>query len=377
VSDARYDLSVGVVNYQSAALCEGLVSTLLADRFDVDGRPGVVETTIVDNASRGDDVRTLERLVRPGVRLVRNTENVGYATANNQAFHVSSAPLHLVVNPDCRILPGALQALIDALRTLPGAGLVGPLATMDEEGEVLLPPNELPDPYRETLVALARVSPEMAAFHARRRARAARAYWTATAPTPMEMLSGGCFLGRRADFLAHGLFDAGYPLYFEDTDLFRRFRARGFSLWHVPASRIVHFFSRSAITRLKAAMHRHDVSARRYFETWFGAPGERAYATIRARAAAQARDHECPWPLIETPPSSEPPELDVPEAEGVFLEIAGNPQFSLAAGLFPGRPGPYRPPRSFWTQLGPGRYWVRAVDPSTGDALRAWAVVRA
>ena len=78
-----------------------------ATRFEVDGRPGRIEITVVDNASRGDDVSQLRAgASATGVRLIRNTENAGYALANNQGFRVSSGRYHLVVNPDVRLLPG-------------------------------------------------------------------------------------------------------------------------------------------------------------------------------------------------------------------------------------------------------------------------------
>lgn len=367
-----FDHTAGVVNFQSAALCEGLVASLLADTFRIDGREARVQVIVVDNASRGDDLRRLERLASDRVKIVRNTDNVGYALANQQAFHAGSGRLHLVVNPDCLVPKGAMQALVDALSAADGEVVVGPLASMDEAGRVLLPPNELPDPYREHLVQLGRRSPPLAAYHARRRARHAHAYWTASAPIELDMLSGGCFLGTRETFARHGLFDGGYPLYYEDTDLFRRLRSRGVRLMHVPSARIVHFFSRSSITRMKAAMTRCAYGARRYFETWFGPAGLRAFDATRTRAEAAARDHECPWPLIETPPGPAAPQLDLPDVPGAYLEISGNPQFTLAAGIFPQAMGPFAPPAEFYGQLGPGTYWMRAVDPRTGDTLRAW-----
>jgi GT2 family glycosyltransferase len=366
------DVVAAVVNFQSAGLCEGLVRSLLADEFVVDGRPGTLTVVIVDNASRGADARVLERLVGPRVKFVRNVDNVGYALANQEAFHAERGRFHLVINPDCLVPRGMVQALVDAVLAAEGEAVVGPLATMDEEGRVLLPPNELPDPYREHLVQLGRRYPALAAWHARRRSLHAHRYWTARAPLELDMLSGGCFLGARATFERHGLFDGGYPLYYEDTDLFRRLRAGGVRLLHVPAARVTHFFSRSSITRMKAAMARCDYGARRYFRTWFGEAGLRAYATTRARAEAGARDHECPWPLLETPPSATPPTVEVPDVPGVFLEISGNPQFTLAAGLLPDGPGPFSPPAAFYGQLGPGTYWLRAADPRTGECLRAW-----
>jgi GT2 family glycosyltransferase len=376
MTDARGqppDLSVVVVNFQSAAYALGLVDTVLRDRFEIDGRPGRVEITIVDNASRGDDVARLSAAVRPGIRLIRNTENAGYALANNQGFRVSSGRFHMVVNPDVRIPPGTIGRLIHALETLPQAGLVGPLASMDEAGRVLLPPNELPDPWREALSALARMHPGAAVYNARLRARFAHRYWSSTEPQDLDMLSGGCFLGRRATLLETGLFDGGYPLYYEDTDLFRRLRAHGFRLWHVPAVRIVHLFSRSAITRLKGALLRHDVSARRYFKTWFGDAGVKVHLEMKARAETHGRDSESPWPFEELRADAAPT-ISVGDAPGLFVEIAGNPQFTLAAGIFPDRPGAFEIPPGFFAELGPGTYWIRTVDPKSADTVRAWRV---
>jgi GT2 family glycosyltransferase len=366
------DVSAVVVNFQSAEYTLGLVDSLLRDRFEVDGRPGRVEITIVDNASRGDDVARLSAVAGGPVRLIRNTENAGYALANNQGFHVSSGRWHLVVNPDVRVLPGTLARLVEAIETLPHAGLVGPLATMDEEGSVLLPPNEAPDPWREALTSVARMYRGACVYHARLRARFAHRYWRSDEALDLDMLSGGCFLGRRATFLEHGLFDGGYPLYYEDTDLFRRLRARGLKLWHLPSVRVAHFFSRSAGTRMKAALFRHEVSARRFFERWFGPPGLRVLREMRSRADSFGRDAVSPWPFEDLVADAAPPALDVADVPGAYVEIAGNPQFTLAAGMFPARAGRFELPARFFRELGPATYWLRTVDPATHETLRVW-----
>ena len=45
---------------------------------------------------------------------------------------------------------------------------------------------------------------------------------------------------RTAALRATGLFDEGFFLYFEETDLMRRLRRAGWSIWHEPAARVVH-----------------------------------------------------------------------------------------------------------------------------------------
>jgi hypothetical protein len=271
---------------------------------------------------------------------------------------------------------GCLQALIDAIETLPGAAIAGPLATIDPEGQVFLPPNELPDPYLESLTALSRHHPAIARFNVRRRARMALRYWRAREPLPLRMLSGGFFLGRRQTFLEHGLFDPGYPLYYEDTDLFRRYHEHGLRLWHVPEARIVHHFSRSAFQRVKASLWRNQIGARRYFRKHFGEAGHRTFLAFNDRADKRQRHGECPFPLEALESAQSPPTLPVPPVTGAYLEIAGNPLFSLTAAIFPGGPGPFTLPHGFWEDLAPTSYWCRAVDPLTGDSLRTWRITK-
>jgi GT2 family glycosyltransferase len=370
------DVSVAIVNYNSAAMLEGLLGSLREDTFSVEGREGRLEILVVDNASRAEDHALLERACHDaGARLLRNSENVGYAIANNQALHAGHGRWHLVSNPDVLVRRGCLGALIDALETSPGAALVGPLASMDLAGEVLLPPNELPDLFNESLVSIARSHPGVARFHVRRRARFARDYWTASSPCRLPMLSGGFFLGRRATLLKHGLFDAGYPLYYEDTDLFRRYHQQNLGLWHVPAARIVHHFSRSALPRMKAAMYRNGVGARRYFHRHFGDAGARVLETLVQRAKAHAEDQIAPWPLTVLSPSAQAPEIDLKDADAC-VEVSGNAKFSLTVGIFPGRTGSYRLPQAFWDSLACTHYWIRTVDPKTGDTVQAWRATR-
>jgi hypothetical protein len=228
----------------------------------------------------------------------------------------------------------------------------------------------------ESRRSLARMYRGAAHYNARLRSRFAFRYWRSSEPLELDMLSGGCFLGRRATFERHGLFDGGYPLYYEDTDLFRRLRAAGLKLWHLPQVRVVHFFSRSALTRMKAALLRHDISAKRFFERWFGDRGFRAVRDLKARADASGAASIPPWPVEEIAAAAAPPRVNLADVPGAYIEIAGNPQFTLAVGIFPEHSGPFEVPRSFYQNLGPATYWMRSVDPASADTLQVWRVVK-
>lgn len=372
------DVSAVIVNFNSADFALGSARSLLESAFTVEGRRGRIEIVIVDNASRGPDVERLRRGLGDAAVVLGSPHNAGYGPANNQGLRVTRGRYHLVINPDTRVLQGALDTLVSWLEAHPGVAAVGPLAFMDEDLEVLLPPNEIPTPEVFALQARAQASADAALENDRRRTPFALRFWTAREPMELEMLSGGCFLARRDDLLGIGGFDPGYPLYYEDTDLFVRLRAAVGPLVHLPSARILHFFSRSAITHMKGAMHRLAISERRWFRRHYGVEGERVWRDCAGGGpSGGAAAPPCePWPVEALPPSSEPPPLDPGTDRPFYVEIAGNPLFTLAAAAFPRGGRPWRFGQAFWRQLGPGTYWARAVDRETLSPLRTWRITR-
>src|SRR5207237_3745212 len=68
------------------------------------------EAVVVDNrSSDGSADIGLEFL--PTVVVVRNAENVGFARGVNQGLAMTRAPFVLIMNPDCRLMAGAIGVL--------------------------------------------------------------------------------------------------------------------------------------------------------------------------------------------------------------------------------------------------------------------------
>jgi hypothetical protein len=80
---------------------------------------------------------------------------------------------------------------------------------------------------------------------------------------PIDWVSGAFMLVRR-EVLEHvGLFDEGYFLYYEETDLIHRARKAGWTCWHVPGARVVHLVGYSSGVTIR---HRRPDRKPRY---WF------------------------------------------------------------------------------------------------------------
>ena len=117
-------ISVVIVNWNAAlhlGRCLDSVANLLGE---------VKEIVVVDNDSR-DTSRRVAREA-PGVRLVENRTNLGFAAAANETIAVTNGRFILLLNPDTLIRPHSIRRLYESMRESPLSGLAcGPLSSED------------------------------------------------------------------------------------------------------------------------------------------------------------------------------------------------------------------------------------------------------
>src|SRR5579871_4861656 len=100
-------VSVTIVTYNSGRFIKRCLESVLAQRYQQR------EIIVVDNASDDGTVDILEQF-EDRCQVVYNSENVGFAAAQNQAISLSSGDWVLTLNPDVLLLPNFIQALVDA-----------------------------------------------------------------------------------------------------------------------------------------------------------------------------------------------------------------------------------------------------------------------
>jgi GT2 family glycosyltransferase len=138
----------------------------------------------------------------------------------------------------------------------------------------MLPPNIVPTLGDLLGVTMAALSRRWNRRYAKVRTRNAVPVWASEHPVELPMLSGCCFLMQRSLIEAMGFFDERFPLYYEDTDLFRRITRSGRKMVMLPAAKLVHFYNRSGVTSGGEALRRYWISRRRYYRKWYGLPGQ-------------------------------------------------------------------------------------------------------
>lgn len=225
-------VAAAVITYNSAAAVGPCLESLreFADSFS----EGV---TVVDNDSQDDTVHCVTRF--PGVQLVRNAVNRGFASAVNQAFELlPEADAVLILNPDVRLVCGIREMLL-ALEKSSRTGVVSGLL-LDHRG---LPQRgfsirRFPSPAAlafETL-GINRLWPSNPV---NRHYRALDL--DLEREQDVQQPAGAMLLIRRLAWRQLNGFDEGFhPVWFEDVDFLRRASLAGWRVLHVPTARAQH-----------------------------------------------------------------------------------------------------------------------------------------
>ena len=216
-------VSIIVVNWNTA----DLLSDCLASVRDVVGLPH--EVLVADNASTDHSVAVVRERF-PEVKLLPQDSNLGYARANNAALEHARGEYLLLLNPDARILPGAVESLVAFLQDHPRAGIAGPPLQHPDgrhQASVGLFPTLRTELLRQTM--LHRILP------GRLRREAAR-----RDTRRVEWVTGAALCITRGCFEAIGPLDANIFLFYEDTDWCRRASLAGFEVWFVDGPGVRH-----------------------------------------------------------------------------------------------------------------------------------------
>jgi GT2 family glycosyltransferase len=235
-------LSILVVSWNTCRLLTACLQSIQYEMVAFDAES--IETIVIDNGST-DGSASMMRRDFPWVRLIENSENPGFAAANNQAFALSSGEYLLLLNPDTVLRPGALITLLDFMAEHPNAGAAGS-RLLNPDGS--LQPSCSPSPtvarefwhlfHLDVLYPLARYP-----MHK----------WPASTPCPVDVVQGAALIVRRVVLEQVGILDTDYFIYSEEVDLCNRIRNAGWSIYWVPQSTVVHFGGQST-QQVAAAM---------------------------------------------------------------------------------------------------------------------------
>ena len=244
------DLSIIIVNWNTRNLLCQCIDSLTQVLRKID-----TEIFVVDNGSADGSVATVREKF-PGVKLIENTVNMGFARANNQAIYQSSGEYLLFLNPDTRVKNEAIPTMLSFMSAHAKAGLVG-AQLLNADGSRQNSIANFPSLATELLnkSLLRRLFPEK--FPGKER--------DYPGPVEVDSVIGACMLVRRETVEQVGLLDEGYFLFLEETDWCFRMKKAGWKIYHIPGAEVLHFQGKSAGAQKAKARIEYYRSRYHYF----------------------------------------------------------------------------------------------------------------
>jgi GT2 family glycosyltransferase len=228
----RVDLSIIIVSFNTVEILRDCLLSI----YTSDNNEFTFEVLVCDNASSDGSLDMVKRDF-PLAKLIQNSQNLGFAAANNIAIKKSKGKYILLLNSDTVVGKMSLQNMITFISMHPKCGV----ATCK-----LILPNGLidpachrgfPTPWAALCYAfkLERLFPKSALFSGYH-----LLYKDFTIPHEIDCPSGAFFLVRREVIDQVGLLDEDYFMYAEDIDWAYRIKKSGWQIWFNPESTILH-----------------------------------------------------------------------------------------------------------------------------------------
>jgi O-antigen biosynthesis protein len=176
------------------------------------------EVIVVDNASEDGTPRIIAQGY-PGVRLLCNERNLGFAGGVNVGIRASGGDIVILFNQDAVAEPGWLSAMAAGIMAKPNIGVAGcKIYLQAEKGRLW---------HTGTTIEPPRMQPTL-------RGDREMDHGQYDSVAEVECVVGAAMAVRRCVFDEIGLFDEDYFFYLEDTDLCMRARAAGYQVVYLP-----------------------------------------------------------------------------------------------------------------------------------------------
>lgn len=230
-------IDIIIVNYNSTNHLLRCLRSIFDDLHEVPAKIFVQDNASEDNIDRLNDIF-------PTVRLCRNSHNIGFSKAVNNALKISTADFILILNPDTFVVSGFFEPILEYMERHPDVGIVGP-RILNNDGSLQGSARSHPSP----LTAFFGRSSALSKWFPSNRLTCQNLLTTRSDglnPMEADWVSGACMLVRRETLNDVGFMDERFFMYWEDADWCRRMWAKGWKVVYFPRISIVHYVGASS-----------------------------------------------------------------------------------------------------------------------------------
>lgn len=224
------DLSIIIVNWNSAHYVRRCLESIYTQRKDID-----FEVIVVDNASY-DGCDQILGSEFPNVKFVQSEENLGFAGANNLGFNHSVGRNLLFLNPDTEVIGPAIKVMFSFLQSIHDAGAVGcKLLNSD-----LSLQTSCIQPFPTVLNQILDIEYLKLRFPKLKVWGIKPLFFNNGGPEKVEVVSGACIMIKRRVLETIGKFSTDYFMYAEDVELCYKIQRAGYKVYHINDATVVH-----------------------------------------------------------------------------------------------------------------------------------------
>jgi len=258
------DLSVIIVSWQVREKLQINLNALLKSQGDFK-----FELIVVDNNSQDGTVEMITNNF-PNVRIVANSENRGFAAANNQGIKISQGEFILLLNPDMQVAPDTLEKALWTAKQNPQA-TVSACKLLTEKGEIVKQVRRFPKLSDQLAVTLKlpHIFPSIINKYL-------CIDFDYTKVAKVDSIRGAFFLinknayknisGQDKPFL-----DERYFIWFEEVDFCRTVYKLGGEVWYFPEATCIDYVGQSFKQVERRQTQRYfSASMIKYFDKWEG-----------------------------------------------------------------------------------------------------------
>jgi len=230
------DVSIIIVSWNTRDILRKCLASVYAETKDIS-----FEVVIVDNAST-DGSPEMVKSEFSKVILVENSENRGFAAANNQGINIARGRYVLLLNSDTIVLDDAISKTVSFADICSEAAVLG--------CRVLNPDRSLQPTcfmFPSTLNMLLSSSYLYKLFpRSKFFGRERMTWWHRDNVKEVDVVTGCFMIVRREAIEQVGVMDEQFFMYGEETDWCYRFKQAGWKVMFTPCAEIIHLGGQSS-----------------------------------------------------------------------------------------------------------------------------------
>jgi GT2 family glycosyltransferase len=256
------DLSVVIVSWKVKNKLKENLNALFNSQGDFK-----FEVFVVDNNSDDGSAEMIKNEF-PSVMLIANSDNRGFAAANNQALELASGDYILLLNPDMQVNTDTLAKVLSWAKKNPQATVTG-CKLVNNQGEIVKQIRQFPkfsDQLAITL-KLPHLFPGIINKYL-------CSNFNYDESAKVDSIRGAFFLINRENYKKISgreipLFDERYFIWFEEVDFCREVYKLGGEVWYTPVASCLDYVGQSfkQVDRGKTQEYFSD-SMLKYFQKW-------------------------------------------------------------------------------------------------------------